>query len=181
MMFAFLQKYGLSLAIGIAAVISALSVITHNYISISYVEAREIASNDKGLLKIKDPEKQNEAMRAEAAKLHKESKVNGIGLMIGLSEFMIGLAALLALIIPMYLIKDQPKKLIKSLGIAFGGIFLFLIFYALSSSDVQGVQESFSVADAKITGAIITLTIIGVIVAVLAIIGSEFRNFIQER
>lgn len=180
-MFNFLQKHGLTVAISIAAFISIVSVVTHNNIAMTYKEATEIVSKDTELLKIKDPEKQNESMRMAAREIHKESKINGIGTLVGFGDFLILLTALVALVLPVYLLKDQPKKLMISGGVVVGALVLFFITYGLSSVEIQNVKESFSAGDAKLTGAIVMITMIGFAVAVLAVVGSEVNNFIKER
>lgn len=180
-MFNILQKYGLSIAVSVAALISIIGILSYNSTSITYVEARESVSRDVELSKIKDPQEQNEAMRAKAQALYKESNVDGVGILLGLGNFLLILAATLSLGVPAYFLKDEPKKLIKAVGVVAAALLLFFIIYSMSSSEVLNVKEGFSIKEAKTTGAIVTLIVVGVVAAILSIIGSEINNFIKER
>ena len=180
-MFNFLQKYGLSIAVSIAALISLIGIVSYNSTAIPYVEARELVNDDLELSKIKDLDEQNEAMRIKAQEKYKESNVNGIGTLIGLGNMLFLLAALMSFVLPIYFLKDQPKRLVKSVAIGVGALLLFFIIYKISSSEVLNVKGEFSVSEAKMTGAVVTVIVMGVISAIFSIIGSEINNFIKER
>jgi hypothetical protein len=107
-----------------------------------------------------------------------ESIVN-IG--ITLAMIMVGLAIVLAVVLPLIKSLGEPKVLIKS-GIGVGVLLvIFLIGYALSGDEVTSTYASFGIDEtgSKLVGGMLTTMYILFIASVIGIVYSEFNKALK--
>lgn len=98
------------------------------------------------------------------------------------SYFLMFVAAIAGLGLPLYFALDDPKKLIKT-GVSIGVVgVLFLIIYAASTSEVLPHYLALGVTEGEVqfSGAMISTMIVMVILAVVSVVVTEVYNIFKK-
>lgn len=98
------------------------------------------------------------------------------------SYFLIIVAAVASLALPIFFAKEDPKSLI-GIGISVGVIAaLFLIVYSTSSNELlpQYIAQSVSPGEVQFSGAMITTMMVMVVVAVVTVVATEVYNIFRK-
>lgn len=180
-MYSFLQKYGIQLSFGASALIVLLCVLVINAKSISYPKAYSQALEMDEVKNEAKAELKNELARENAKTIVQNSEISAVSPLLGFSEFLTVAGILLALIFPLYLMRDQKKQLIKLGAVLLGALVLWFVFYASANTEVKNIEGAYSAGDAKVTGALVGLIVLGVVAALGALVWGEINKIIQER
>jgi dipeptide/tripeptide permease len=181
-MYKFLQKYGIPASFGLASFFILISVLLINSRSISYKVAFDQSIEHPDVKKLSSEEEKNEKVRELALEIVKQSEEHAVSPLLTLSlVFFIG-CAVVSLALPVYLMRDDKKKIIQAVSLVVGAVVLWFVFYSFSSTDVANSSDlTFTDKDAKTTGAVIGLIVLGTIGAIGALIWGEINKIINER
>lgn len=98
------------------------------------------------------------------------------------SYFLIIVALVASLALPIYFAKEDPKSLMRA-GISVGVMaVLFLIVYSASSSELlpQYIAQNASSGEVQFSGAMISTMMVMVVVAVVAVVVTEVYNIFRK-